>query len=80
MDVTPAINAPQQAEAHVENVARHAARPPEPAQPLTPGQKDTVELSAEAVTIVMSGDAVPANIEVIDTGDGMSRALLNVRR
>jgi hypothetical protein len=79
MDVAPASNAIPQAEVHAEDVARHAALPA-PIPSGTTAEKDTVELSAEAVTIVMSTDGVAANIEVIDTGNGVGRALLNHRR
>jgi len=80
MDVTPASNAIPQAEDHVEDVARHASRPPAPIPSGTTAEKDTVELSAEAVTVVMSTDGVAANLEVIDTGNGVGRAHLNQRR
>ena len=80
MDIAPASNTIPQAEVHAEDVARHAARLPAPVPNATPADKDTVELSAEAVTIVMSTDGVAANIEVIDTGNGVGRALLNQRR
>ena len=80
MDVTPASNAIPQAEVHAEDVARHASRLPAPIPSGTTAEKDTVELSAEAVTVVMSTDGVAANIEVIDTGNGVGRALLNHRR
>lgn len=79
MDVAPASNAIPQAEVHAEDVGRHASRLPAPI-PTGTTAADTVELSAEAVTIVMSTDGVAANIEVIDTGNGVGRALLNHRR
>lgn len=80
MDVKPATIAIQEAETRVEDAARHFARLPDGVPAAAASAKDTVELSTEAVTLLMSRDAVEANVEVIKTEDGMSQALLNLPR
>jgi hypothetical protein len=80
MDFTPSVNAIQQAEAQVEDVARRLARPPviTPSTAAAQAPKDTVELSADAVALLISRNAVAANVEVIKTENGVSRSLLNL--
>ena len=80
MDFTSSVNAIQQAEAQVEDVARRLARPPLTTPTTTAAQapKDTVELSAAAVALLLSRNAVEANVDVIKTQDGISQDLLNL--
>ena len=80
MDFTTSVNAIQQAEAQVEDVARRLARPPLTTPTATAAQapKDTVELSAAAVALLLSRNAVEANVDVIKTQDGISQDLLNL--
>ena len=81
MDFTTSVNAIQQAETPVEDVARRLAKQPPstqstPSNPVT--KDDTVELSAEAVALLLSRNAVAANVAVIKTENGVSRSLLNI--
>ena len=80
MDFTPTVNAIQQAEAQVEDVARRLARPPLTTPTTAPAKVpgDTVELSAEAVALLISRNAVAANVDVIKTENGISKALLTL--
>ena len=80
MDFTPSVNAIQQAEAQVEDVARRLARPPltTPTTAAAQAPRDTVELSAEAVALLISRNAVEANVDVIKTENGVSQDLLNL--
>jgi hypothetical protein len=81
MDFTSSVNAIQQAEAQVEDVARRLARPPLTTPTTTAAAqapKDTVELSAAAVALLLSRNAVEANVDVIKTQDGISQDLLNL--
>ena len=78
MDFTPSVNAIQQAESQLEDVARQLARPVVPATASASGPKDTVELSAEAVALLISRNAIEANVDVIKTENGVGQALLNL--
>ena len=80
MDFTTAVNAIQQAEAQVEDVARRLARPPltTPTTGAAQTPRDTVELSAEAVALLISRNAVEANVDVIKTENGVSQSLLTL--
>lgn len=80
MDFTTSVNAIQQAEARLTDTARNLARPPftTPTSSTAAGPSDTVELSAEAVALLMSRNAIAANVDVIKTENGVSQALLNL--
>ena len=78
MDLIAAVGGIRQAESRVEDAARQLARPPDAVRVAASAAKDTVELSAEAVALLMSRSAMEANIEVIKTQDGMGQALLDL--
>ena len=78
MVVTPSVNAIQQVEAQVKDAAHPFATPPltTPRTATSTTPRDTVELSAEAVVLLISRNAVSANIEVIKTENGVHQAQL----
>lgn len=78
MDLIAAVGGIRQAESRVEDAARQLARPPDAFRAAASAAKDTVELSPEAVALLMSRDVMEANIEVIKTQDGMGQALLDL--
>ena len=78
MDLIAAVGGIRQAESRVEDAARELARPPDASRVAASAVKDTVELSAEAVALLISRNSLEANIEVIKTQDGVGQALLNL--
>ena len=78
MDLIAAIGGIRQAESRVEDAARQLVRPPDAARAAASAVKDTVELSAEAVALLMSRNVLEANVEVIKTQDGIGQALLDL--
>ena len=78
MDLIAAVGGIRQAESRIEDAARQLARPPDAIRAAASAAKDTVELSAEAVALLMSRNVLEANVEVIKTQDGIGQALLDL--
>jgi len=78
MDLIAAVGGIRQAESRVEDAARQLGRVPDASRVASSAVKDTVELSAEAVALLISRDSLAANIEVIKTQDGVGQALLDL--
>ena len=78
MDLIAAVGGIRQAESRIEDAARQFARPPDAVRVAASAVKDTVELSAEAVALLISRNVLEANVEVIKTQDGVGQALLDL--